>query len=106
MVAAALEEAGNGREQVRAMLRTIEETLPVQRIWLDTAEGKETPQTGFVGQPDDNLIGILQIMFSNLVTRHGMSVDLARERLLHTEPFQNYPDLVASVCDEMGEGMT
>ena len=104
IVAAALEEAGGGQAQVRAMLRTIEETLPVQRIWLDTAEGKETPQTGFVGQPDDNLISILKIMFSNLVGRHGMSPELARERLLHTEPFQNYPDVVASVVDELGEG--
>lgn len=104
VIAAALEESGNGRAQVRAMLRTIEETLPVQRIWLDTAEGKETPQTGFVGQPDDNLIEILRIVFSNLVSRQGMSPDLARERLLHTEPFQSYPDLVASVGDEMDEG--
>ncbi len=104
IVAAALEESGSGRAQVRAMLRTIEETLPVQRIWLDTAEGKETPQTGFVGQPDENLIGILRIMFRNLVSRHGMTPELARERLLHTEPFQNYPDLVTSVSDEMDEG--
>mgnify|MGYP001806152318 CR=1 FL=1 len=104
VVAAALEDAGGNQAQIRAMLRTIEETIPVQRIWLDTAEGKETPQTGFVGQPDENLTSVLRVMFSNLVKRHGMSAELARERLLHTEPFQNYPGLVASVSDEMDEG--
>src|SRR6266481_601037 len=33
--------------QIRAMLRVIEETVPVQRIWLDTAEARETPRTCF-----------------------------------------------------------
>lgn len=32
---------------IMAMLRVIEESVPVQRIWLDTAENKDTPKTGF-----------------------------------------------------------
>ena len=38
---------------------------------------------------------MLMVMYRNLVLRKGMSPDLAREQLLHTEPFNNHPDLVA-----------
>jgi hypothetical protein len=38
-VKAVLDDAGTLAPQIRVMLRVIEETVPVQRIWLDTAEG-------------------------------------------------------------------
>src|SRR5690606_17218822 len=44
-VAAVIEACGDRKGLVRAMLRVVEETVPVQRIWLDTAENKDTPRT-------------------------------------------------------------
>ena len=82
------------------MLRVIEETVPVQRIWLDTAEGKETPRTGFAGEPPAEVRTVLVAMYRNLVLRKGMSPGFARDRLLHTEPFHNYPELVAVLPDD------
>ncbi|MBF0340326.1 MAG: ATP-binding protein [Magnetococcales bacterium] len=95
-----LEEAGPLMPQIKTMLRILEETIPVQRIWLDTTEGRETPRTGFAGDPPGEIKAILDVMFQNMVVRKGLSPALARERLLHTEPFQNYPDLVAALPDE------
>ena len=95
-----LEEAGVLIPQVKAMLRIIEETIPVQRIWLDTTEGRETPRTGFSGATPNEINAVLETMFRNMVARKGLSPFLAKERLLHTEPFQNYPDLVAALPDE------
>jgi hypothetical protein len=95
-----LDQAGDLAPQVRAMLRVIEETVPVQRIWLDTAEGKETPRTGFAGEPPAEVRTVLVTVYRNLVLRKGMSPGFARDRLLHTEPFHNYPELVAVLPDD------
>ncbi len=98
-VRAVLDDAGAIEPQVRAMLRVIEETIPVQRIWLDTTEARETPRTGFAGELPAEIVAILSVMYRNMVLRKGLSPELARERLLRTEPFNNYPELVIALPD-------
>lgn len=94
-----LDDAGPIEPQVRAMLRVIEETIPVQRIWLDTAEARETPLIGFAGEASEEIIPVLSVMYRNMVLRKGMSPARAREQLLRTEPFNRHPELVASLPD-------
>ncbi len=95
-----LDDAGPLVARLKAMLRVIEETVPVQRIWLDTTEATETPRTGFSGEPPSEVRAVLMVMYRNLVHRKGMSPILAREQLVHTEPFNNHPDLVAALPDD------
>lgn len=99
-----LDDAGNLSAEIKAMLRVIEETVPVQRIWLDTTEGRETPRHGFAVEPSSEVRTVLMIMYRNLVLRKGISPDLARESLLRTEPFNNYPKLVATLPDDLHAG--
>lgn len=94
-VAAVLDRAGDLQPLVKAMLRVVEETVPVQRIWLDTAENKETPRTGFDGEPSEDVIEIATILFNDLIERKMLSVDEAQRSLLRTEPFHKFPALVA-----------
>jgi len=99
-VAAVIEAVGGNADLVRAMLRVVEETVPVQRIWLDTAENKDTPKTGFSGEPEtapDGVRTVLLTLFRDMVGRRGMSPEMAVTSLSLTEPFQNYPNLVASL---------
>ncbi|MGE0055381.1 MAG: ATP-binding protein [Hyphomicrobium sp.] len=103
-VRAVLDDAGSLATRIKAMLRVIEETVPVQRIWLDTTESTETPRTGFSGQPPAEVQEVLMVMYRNLVQRKGMAPMLAREQLVHTEPFNNFPDLVAALPDDPSSG--
>ncbi|MCW8207912.1 ATP-binding protein [Verminephrobacter aporrectodeae subsp. tuberculatae] len=96
-VAAVLASAGPLQSLIRSMLRVIEETVPVQRIWLDTAENKETPRTGFEGQPDSVVIEVARVLFDDLIERKGLSVGDARKSMLRIEPFQKYPALIAKL---------
>lgn len=96
-VAAVLAACPGQAEIVRAMLRVVEETVPVQRIWLDTAESKDTPRVGFSGQPSAEIQKVLAVFFRDMTVRRGMSDELARAALASTEPFQDYPELVASL---------
>lgn len=93
-VAAVLANAGELTPLVKAMLRVVEESVPVQRIWLDTAENKETPRTGFSGEPPEAVVNVLNTLFADMIGRRGMAVDAAKRALLSTEPFQNYPELI------------
>lgn len=96
-VAAALGAAAEHAPLIRAMLRVVEETVPVQRIWLDTAENKDTPRTGFAGEPTAAVVEVLTALYGDMVGRRAMSDELAKRSLLATEPFQNYPDLIAAL---------
>jgi len=96
-VAAVLDRARDWQPLLRSMLRIIEETVPVQQIWLDTAENRDTPRTGFAGEPPEAVLVVMKALFDDLVTRRNMSVDAARRVLGSTEPFQKYPHLVASL---------
>jgi hypothetical protein len=96
-VSAVLDSAGILLPLVKAMLRVIEETVPVQRIWLDTVENKETPRTGFSGEPSEAIVEVLQALYTDMVVRKGLSSESAKKTLLTTEPFQSYPTLIASL---------
>lgn len=97
LVASVLNRAGPLKPDILALLRLIEETVPVQRIWLDTAEDKETPRTGFAGAPDDEVMETLHSMFDALVKFRGLSPSEARERLGRTPPFDRYLNLVSAL---------
>ncbi len=103
-VRSVLEDAGDLSADIRAMLRVIEETVPVQRIWLDTTESRETPRMNFAGEPTSEVRSVLLVMYRNLVIRKRMSPTLARDRLMNTEPFNNYSEIVASLPDDPDVG--
>tara|TARA_R110000868_G_scaffold70819_3_gene207986 strand:+ start:26293 stop:27753 length:1461 start_codon:yes stop_codon:yes gene_type:complete len=94
VVAAVLENSALAQNDIIAMLRVVEETVPVQQIWLDTAEAKETPKTRFDGVPPDEIRSVLQTVFNNLVHRKGFTEEQARRQLSATDPFDSWPDLI------------
>lgn len=97
VVSSVLDAAGPLLPMVKAMLRVVEETVPVQRIWLDTAENKETPLTGFSGEAPEKVVAVLNTIYADMLGRRGMSSANAKKMLAATEPFQNYPGLVAGL---------
>lgn len=92
-----LEDGNAMAPWLEALLRVIEETVPIQRIWLDTAERGEMPSSGFGAAAPPEVARILRVLYRNLVLRKGMSPEQAREQLLRTEPFNDHPELVASL---------
>jgi len=96
-VSAVMDSAVEMQPLIKAMLRVIEETVPIQRIWLDTAENKETPYTGFEGEPNEAVIEVATVLFNDLLERKGISIEEARNSMLKTEPFQKFPTLIAKL---------
>ena len=99
-VAAALEACAPQAPLLKAMLRVIEATVPIQRIWLDTAENKDTPRTAFSGEPAESIAEVLHALFEDMTGRRNLSPESAKRLLSATEPFQDYPELVAALPAE------
>jgi hypothetical protein len=98
-VRAVLDRAGSLLLDVQAMLRIIEETVPVQRIWLDTVEQDATQIGEFTGSAPEEISQVLGTLYRDLVQRVGLPPAAARRRLLETLPFQRFPDLVNALPD-------
>ena len=45
----------DGEEQLETLLRLVEETVPVQRIWIDTAENQDGVAGPFEGESNRKL---------------------------------------------------
>lgn len=93
-IASVLDRAGELLPAINAMLSVIEATVPVQRIWLDTAEHKEPPRNRYEGAPSAEVQEVAATLFDDMVTRRGMSQESAKRMLLATDPFQNFPAVI------------
>lgn len=97
LVASIIERAGSLKPDILSLLRIIEETVPVQRIWLDTSEDKETPRTGFSSALESDVKETMSSMHEALVSFRGLSSKEACERLARTPPFDQYPAIIADL---------
>lgn len=96
-----LEESDDIKQRVEAMLRVLEETIPVQKIWLEAAESGEHAKGGFTAETEESVSQVLNVLYRNLVVRKGISPEVARKQLLKTEPFDLHQDLVNSLPDDI-----
>ena len=79
---------------LESLLRMVEETVPVQKIWLDVAEAGELSPQPFQHAEPQEVQTILQALYDSYTLHQGYSPKEACERLLETDPFQYYPELV------------
>jgi histidine kinase/DNA gyrase B/HSP90-like ATPase len=84
---------------VDALLKIIEETVPVQRIWLDTAEAEKTVETSFSGAPEEEIYETVESLFQNML-KFGLTGIQAKQRLLTMEPFNFHQDIVNIVYNK------
>tara|TARA_B100000678_G_scaffold12562_1_gene9803 strand:- start:2854 stop:3660 length:807 start_codon:yes stop_codon:yes gene_type:complete len=96
LVASILDRAGSLRSDIISLLSLIAETVPVQKIWLDTAEQTNVSRGGFAAAPDE-IETTLNSLFEALVEFRGLSPDEARLRLSRTPPFDQHPDIVQRI---------
>ena len=96
-ISSVLDQAGELLPAIKAMLSVIEATVPVQRIWLDTAEHKEPPKNRYEGVPSAEVCEVVKTLFEDMVVRRNMSEDAAKRMLGSMDPFQNFPELVGTL---------
>jgi hypothetical protein len=95
-----IDRAGPLAKDIETLLRLVEGTVPVQRIWLDTAEDDEPPESILDEEADPVLVEMMEVMFDALMKSRGLSEGEARERLSRTRPFDKRPDLIACLGEK------
>lgn len=98
-IKAVIDSAGQGAPALITAFKIIEESVPVQRIWLDTAEAKETPRASSTGQASAQLVEVLRAVFDDMTIRRAMSPEAAMQALGTMDPFHNYPTLISALSD-------
>lgn len=99
LVAQALQRLGPLVEHVNPMLRLIEETVPVQKIWLDMAESPDEHAVPYEGYDEETVLGDIRVA-CDFLAQSLTSPAALRTYLLATDPFKRYPTLVERVLQD------
>lgn len=92
LVRDALKEAGDGKPTVRALLRYLEETIPVPAIRMMFDEETDRDYTPFQSVAPDEVVSVAEKMFASFV-HSGLTPTAAAKKLYVTYPFNEYEDL-------------
>jgi hypothetical protein len=77
----------SSHDELEAALVIIEETVPVEQIWLDTAEHPDDPAPAFHGSTSSRIRGVIALAYRALRRNRGCSHEEAIDRLLAAEEF-------------------
>ncbi|HMS57955.1 MAG TPA: ATP-binding protein [Tepidiformaceae bacterium] len=97
LVQAALVASTPNPKPLNALLRLLEETVPVQQIWLDAAARPDGHAEAFAETPDD-LADVMTEVFSAFL-KSGLSRKEAGARLAELPPFDAHPHLINELVE-------
>lgn len=92
-------ENSNDPTALESFLQLIETTVPVRRIWLDTAERGEVQAAAFDRATEDAMKPVLRGIAKHLIDGCGFDPQDARKQLKATDPFHQAPELVDDIID-------
>ena len=96
MVQLILQKSGNLKNDLEAIFRIIEETVPIQQIWLDVAEQKESYTRPFESSPKE-VIRILKRTYLAIKETSDVSHREAIDLIGNMYAFRDYPALIEEI---------
>jgi len=100
LVKEAMSLPGEHQPIIRALIRLLEETVPVQQIWIDSSTDPEKHSQPFEDIPSREVVEVMTQVYQAL-RKSGLSPQQARDRILSMEPFQHFEALVQSLSDRL-----
>lgn len=99
LVADLLQPSQEYRAKVEALLRMIEETIPVPLITIENSAHPDTQLAPFEGSPSSEVLEVIKQVYISF-RRRGNSHIQAIEKLVTLEPFQHFQELVMLLTDD------
>lgn len=99
LVESILKRLGPLAKDMEPLLRLVEETVPVQRIWLDTAESESDHAIPYEGIDETLVISDMRKTYEFL-RQTIQDTNNVRAYLMATEPFNRYSHLVDRLFEE------
>jgi hypothetical protein len=91
-------QSSKDKEKIRALLRILEETIPVDSIKSSNSEKQDIHATPFELSDKNEIISIIFQAYRSLINC-GYSPEEAKSCLINLETFQSFPDLIAIIND-------
>ena len=98
MIKGVLQRLGPLGAEAESVFRLIEETVPVQKIWIDTAESDKDHAIPYEGISETQVMADITKTY-RFLRQSALDHNSAVAYLLASEPFNRYPTLVALVKD-------
>ena len=93
LVKEALSSAGDGKKNVRALLRFVEETVPIAAVRTMFDSDTDEYHQPFADAPSNEIIEIARRTYVAYISQ-GLTPTQAKMRLKNTSPWNEYPDLL------------
>ena len=92
LVQHALQSSPDARPVVHALLKYMEETVPIPALRAVFDSDQDRDHVPFSDSPPQEVIGVAERLYSAYINK-GLTPAQAKKRLEHTPPFNEYPDL-------------
>lgn len=89
-----LEDIGNKAKKFEAILKIIEETVPIQKIWLNSAQDGASIPESFTSLSDDEVIDIMDSLFVPVINNKKYTKQELINKLKLIPPSDRYPHLI------------
>jgi hypothetical protein len=96
MIQSLLKQMTALKPELETVLRLLEETVPVQRIWLDAAENENGHAIAYEGLDDEVIFGDIKKTWEILLDS-GCSPEEAVLQIRTMEPFHRYPEIIDEI---------
>jgi hypothetical protein len=87
---------------IEVLLRVIEETVPVQQIWLDTAERPEAHSRPFESAEQLEVRRVIEITYRAMTAKGVVTPAEAKKRMAGMDAFRDYTEIIDSLTDING----
>jgi hypothetical protein len=99
VVAALLEKFPGNQKELKRLLRVLEETVPGPAIIAKENEYPDSMIRPYEKTPSEELTSLIREIYKGW-KKQGSTTDAAKKRLIMTEPFSDYPQLIETLTDD------
>lgn len=82
---------------IAAFFKLLENTVPVEKIWIDTVEQGELPATPFSGETRIQIRALARDLLASLMRGSGLSEEEARAQLRRMAPFDQHSEIIDEI---------
>lgn len=88
------------KPKVKALLRLLEETVPVSWIVMNNSKEPDSQSIPFEDTASEELLILMQVVYESMISS-GMTSDEAKIRLIRIEPFDRFPEVIAAFFENI-----
>lgn len=94
LVKRVLQQAESQKSDIEALLRLLEETVPVQQIWLDMAEHSESSNEPMGGLTEREVMSLVATTLTAITGSGRLPTDINIDTICNMEGFTSYAEII------------